>query len=94
MIDIEKLKSELEKILIYLNVSTVDAYFESISVLKAKEYVSEIINKIDNKLEIDIDELKLLIAPTGNVQEISIDNGWCEEFIKIAEKIDVIIGKN
>jgi hypothetical protein len=85
------IKSELENILNYLDKSTVDGYFGTISVLETKECVNDIINGIDNKMEIDINKLKLLIAPTGAVQEISIDNGWGKEFLKISGKIDEII---
>ena len=93
MENLKKLKIELGEILHYLNISPVDAYFGSISVLKTKEYVNEIINHIEENMGIDIEEIKLLIAPTGDIQEISIDNGWGEEFIKISEKIDMIIKK-
>lgn len=32
----------------------------------------------------DPDELRLLFAPTGALQEIAIDNGWGEAFLRIA----------
>ncbi|HQZ99654.1 MAG TPA: hypothetical protein PLJ62_05620 [Thermoflexales bacterium] len=32
----------------------------------------------------DYDELRLLFAPTGALQEIAIDNGWGEAFLRIA----------
>jgi hypothetical protein len=30
----------------------------------------------------------LLFAPTGTIQEISIDNGWGEEFLALAQMTD------
>ncbi len=32
--------------------------------------------------------LDLLFAPTGNIQEVSISNGWGDEFLRIAEAYD------
>lgn len=34
------------------------------------------------------DELKLLFAPTGALQETSISNGWAEEFLSLSAKFD------
>lgn len=35
-----------------------------------------------------IDDLKLLFAPTGDLQEISISNGWEDEFLEQAILFD------
>ena len=35
-------------------------------------------------------ELRILIAPTANLQELSIDCGWGEEFCELAKKIETI----
>lgn len=35
-----------------------------------------------------INDLKILIAPTGSLQEISIDNGWGDDFIEISSRLD------
>lgn len=40
-----------------------------------------------------IRELNLLFAPSGVLQEISINNCWSDEFIEISEKFDKIITK-
>jgi len=49
----------------------IDGYFNTIIVSKTRECISEMVNKIDNKMEIDFDKLRLLMAPTGDIQEIS-----------------------
>jgi len=85
------LKYELEKIMYYLNISTVDVYYGTISLIKTKEKIKEFIFKMENSQEIDLIEINYLIAPTGKIQEISLDNGWSEEFIEIADTIDKII---
>lgn len=38
----------------------------------------------------EIQELRILLAPTGNLQELSIDCGWGDEFCELAEKIEKI----
>ena len=38
-----------------------------------------------------IKELTLLFAPTSDLQDISIRNGWGNQFLEIAEKFDKII---
>ncbi|GAA5496769.1 hypothetical protein Rhal01_02954 [Rubritalea halochordaticola] len=32
--------------------------------------------------------LNMLFGPTGSIQEISIDNGWGDEFLRLAEEFD------
>jgi hypothetical protein len=39
-----------------------------------------------------IKELTVLFGPTGSLQEISIDSGWSEKYIEIANKVDGLIG--
>ena len=36
----------------------------------------------------DVNLLDRLFAPTGAIQEISIENGWGTEFLRISEVID------
>lgn len=36
-------------------------------------------------------DLAYFFAPTGSLQEISISNGWGEEFIEVSEAIDKLI---
>ncbi len=38
-----------------------------------------------------IEDLKTLFAPTGSFQEMSIDNGWGDEYIELSEKFDQLI---
>jgi thymidylate kinase len=40
-----------------------------------------------------INELILLFAPTSDLQELSISNGWGKQFVEIAEKFDGIINE-
>lgn len=38
-----------------------------------------------------VDRFKLLFAPTGILQEISINNGWSARFIEISDRFDKLI---
>ena len=87
-----KLITELKKLSGYLNQST-DSMYAHKNVFEIKEFIDETINKIDNNKKIEIDAIYYLIVPTGSLQEISIDNGWDEEFITIANRIEKIIVK-
>jgi|JI10StandDraft_1071094.scaffolds.fasta_scaffold19835_7 hypothetical protein len=40
----------------------------------------------------DIRHVRRLLVPTGNVQEISIANGWGYEFLDIASKLEALLG--
>lgn len=47
--------------------------------------------RIQNQDELAIQELDYLFAPTCSLQELSIDNGWGEDFIAIACKLEKLI---
>jgi len=36
-------------------------------------------------------QIEILIAPTGNLQDLSIDCGWGDEFLKLAAELDSLI---
>lgn len=67
----------------------------SYSTYKSKE---ELVNNLElyisklkvNDFSLNI-EISLLFAPTGDLQEIAIDNGWSEEYMELAEIIDLMI---
>ena len=40
-----------------------------------------------------LDNLSLLFAPTGDVQEISISSGWSAEYLEISARVDQFIAK-
>lgn len=49
------------------------------------------IEEIKEGKEIDLGHLKMLFAPTGPIQEISMDNGWGDEYIKLSGQFDTLI---
>lgn len=69
---------------------------ESESSLYGSLSVEEVILQLEKELDkrtksqqFDIERLRFLFAPTGSIQEISIDNGWEKEFLEIANIIDL-----
>ena len=50
------------------------------------------IAKARNATPLDINFLDRLFAPTGILQEVSIDSGWGTKFLRISEIIDEFIG--
>lgn len=75
---------------------TLSLLWESESSLYGSLSVEEVICQLEDKLDkrkksqqVDIERLRFLFAPTGSIQEISIDNGWGKEFLEIANIIDL-----
>ena len=40
-----------------------------------------------------LDDASFLFAPTGSLQEVSLSNGWGDEFIQLASKMDKLTEK-
>ena len=60
------------------------------NVTELKEVINNCIGRV-NKSDITVfSELHLLFAPTGRFQELSISNGWGQEFLNIAAQYDNI----
>jgi len=56
----------------------------------AIEYVSAIIDELRSGHISDFTKLAVLFAPTGPIQEVSINSGWIEEFMQLAVIFDRI----
>ena len=83
----QKIVKALEKTLMFLR--------QSEDSLLAKYSVSELIETINTQLDkartfqqVDAEVLRKLFAPTSSLQEISMANGWGNEFIEISRTID------
>jgi len=86
-VEIEKLVSALEEILVLLRNS------------QSSDYTHMSVDEIREKLELETARIKMsepvnakllsfLFAPTGAIQDTAIDNGWGEEFLRISEVVD------
>ena len=89
--EVEKLIFALEETISYLRTSEVSSW-SAIS-------PDEIIQKLEVELikarraqPVDVIKLDRLFAPTGVIQEISIDNGWGTKFLHMSEVVDKFIG--
>jgi hypothetical protein len=87
MMETEKLIYALEETISYLRQSQSSDW--------AATPVEEIIRRLElevvkakNAKPIDVNLLDRLFAPTGVIQEISIENGWGTKFLRISEIID------
>ena len=85
--EIAKLVSALEETLSHLR--------RSQSSVWAEMTVEEIVAKLESELvkakgsqQIDEKLLGFLFAPTGAIQEVSIENGWTTEFLHLSEVVD------
>jgi len=57
----------------------------------ASEAVREVegfISAIENKQAFDELKLRVLFAPTGSIQEVSISSGWGDAFLNLASDFD------
>ena len=66
---------------------------ESAYALKKPEAIVFILNETLDKLNEDnieqvLSEISILFAPTGDIQEISIENGWGKEFLELSTICD------
>ena len=89
---------EIEK-LIYALEETVSYLKNSDSTNWSNMPVEEIIRRLEaeiakarNEKVVDVNLLERLFAPTGVIQEISINNGWGTKFLRVSEVIDEFTG--
>ena len=55
--------------------------------------IDKVIAHLEMGIILNKQELVLLFAPTGQIQEVSISSGWAEEFLALAERFDDEISK-
>jgi len=52
---------------------------------QANYEIDSIITKLENG---SVPDMRVLFAPTGPIQEVSLSSGWGHEFIELAEQFD------
>ena len=85
--EIEKLISALHETIVFLQNSQSSGW-ATMSVEKIIQELESEIAKTKNSKPIDTKTLGFLFAPTGVIQETSIDNGWEDDFLRISNIID------
>ena len=68
-----------------------DAIYSHTGTAEVVEILNRGIESLERGEELNRDELKLLFAPTGALQETSMDNGWAEEYLRLSERFDGLI---
>ena len=85
--ELENLIGALEETISYLRKSQSSPW----APLSVEEIITRLeaeLAKARNPKPMDVNLLDRLFAPTGLIQEISIDNGWGTKFLRISEVID------
>ena len=85
--EIDKLISALDETISFLR----DSQSSNWASLSAAEMIQELESEIDsikNSKPPDAKRIAFLFAPTGPIQETSIDNGWGDEFLRLSEIVD------
>ena len=85
--ELENLIGALEETISYLRKSQSSPW----APLSVEEIVTRLeteLAKARNAKPMGVNLLDRLFAPTGLIQEISIDNGWGTKFLRISEVID------
>jgi hypothetical protein len=76
-----------------LAMASQDAIWSSAGVSEIVAILDRGIEAIQRRTELNRDELKLLFAPTGALQETSMANGWAEEYLSLSAQFDRLIGQ-
>ena len=53
--------------------------------------IDELIAIVSNGAWPDRRQLSVLFAPTGPIQEVSVNSGWSEMFLELAERLDAVM---
>lgn len=88
--EIEKLVHALEETILRLQKSS-SSIGSSMPVEEIVKRFEAEVGKARNLRPVDVNLLERLFAPTGVIQEISIDNGWGTKFLHVAKVIDQFI---
>ena len=67
-----------------------DSEWSGLKIDEINSMISIEINKLKLGKKVDISRLKSFFVPTGPIQEISIDNGWGDIFISLANRFDSV----
>jgi hypothetical protein len=85
LIDVLKRCRELTK-------ASQDALWAAASVQDIVAGLDRGIDAIEHGTELNRAELKLLFAPTGDLQETAMANGWAEAYLTLAAWFDGLVG--
>jgi hypothetical protein len=85
----DKLRDILLRVMSIVNSPDTDLAWSNYNCIE--DLVSELdslINRLENHEEEVLKDVKFLFAPTNSLQEISLSNGWGNEFINLSNTVD------
>jgi hypothetical protein len=71
-----------------LSQASQDAIWSSTNVSEIVAILDRGIKSLERGTALNRDELKLLFAPTGALQETSMDNGWSSTYLLLSAEFD------
>lgn len=86
----ERLANVLEEVILRLK-SSDDSIWSYLSVDEVISRLESEVEKIASNQPVDVEQLNFLFLPTGCIQEISIDNGWGDEFVELSKPLDEFV---
>jgi len=86
-VEIDKLISALDETISFLRNSR-SSDWAATSVEELIDALESEIARIKNSGPPDAKRIRMLFAPTGSIQETSIDNGWGDDFLRLSEIVD------
>lgn len=88
--DAKSIESILVRILSYL-MNSDDSIWSDMDVGDTKKVIEKQIINLKKNQKINVSKLYYLFLPTAPLQEISMANGWVDEYMKLAEEFDKYI---
>ena len=74
-----------------LSQSSCDPAYSAATVQEIVATLDQGIASIRGGTELNRQELRLLFAPTGALQETAMDNNWCGEYLLLSAQFDELI---
>ena len=74
-----------------LSLASQDALWSSAGVSEIVAILDRGIESLQRGNELNRRELRLLFAPTGDLQETAIANGWSDEYMRLSTEFDGLI---
>lgn len=82
----------LEQVINHLDNSE-ETYWSPLTPNEVKEIIEKEVQHLIDGQVVNKEQLILQFLPTSTLQDISIDNGWGDEYIVLSSKFDKLIDK-
>ncbi|ARD22980.1 hypothetical protein [Shewanella japonica] len=82
----------LEQVLSYLAKSE-DSIWSDMEVEETVQLINKQLDLLKCSGKVNVSKLNYLFLPTAPLQEIAMENGWVDEYLKLAEQFDSHMAK-